>query len=247
MSQLIYDAYRGGVSQEVYIILGNVAFVIATICSLLHAWKLGMPFWKAFVIIAALLLGKEGVMGAWNVALQYLKDIGFLGMTEYTASIVRVFAILPLLALLLAPILRLKRRQVSDAMAMLPLLQAALCQVGCMFAGCCGGYECSWGVYVAQSNTYCFPVSLLETALSLTAVGYLLYRTVKRKYVPDGKLYPLMMVLFGILRFVCEMLRDNQKLLLGSSGVGLHAIFMVIVGIVWLLIEHRIEKRKAEK
>lgn len=247
MSQLIYDAYRGGVSQDVYGILGNVAFIIATVYSFLHAWMLGMPFWKALIIITVVQLGKDGLLGIIWAGLRSLKDAGFLGMNMITNSIVRIFVILPLFALILAPILRLKRRHVSDSIAMLPLLQAALCQPACLFTGCCRGYECSWGVNVAQIDTYCFPVPILETVLSLAAFSYLLYRTVKRKFVPDGKLYPLMLVLFGALRFVCEMLRDNEKLLLGCSGVGLHAAFMLIVGIIWLLIELKIEKRKAEK
>ena len=242
MNQWIYDAYRGGVSQDVYGALGTIAFVIAMLYSLVHAWKLGIPFWKELIIFVVVYVGQTLLLDVIWEELKSLKDVGFLGMYTVSNSIVRIFAVLPLFSLILAPILRLKRRLVCDAIAMLPLLQAALCQPACLLTGCCRGYECAWGVYVAQIDAYCFPVPILEMVLSLLAFSYLLYRTIKRKFVSDGMLYPLMLVLFGAMRFLCEMLRDNQKLLLGCSGVGLHAAFMLIVGIVWLLIERKIEK-----
>lgn len=247
MSQLIYDAYRGGVSQDVYGMLNNVALIIATVCGLLYAWKLGVPFWKVLVIFAAVYVGQSVVLGVIWEELKDLKDAGFLGMHTVTNSVVRIFAIRPLFVLILAPILRLRRRLVCDAIMPFSLLHVALAQVPCLFTGCCRGYACSWGVYVAQIDAYCFPVPILETVLSLTVFSFLLYRTVKRKFVFDGKLYPLMLALFGALRFLCEMLRDNQKILLGCSGVGIHAALLIVVGIVWLLVERTIEKPKVEK
>lgn len=48
--------------------------------------------------------------------------------------------------------------------------------------------------------------------------------------------YPLMLILFGFTRFLCEFLRDNYKVFGNISNIALHAAFMFIVGVVWLLV-----------
>ena len=45
-----------------------------------------------------------------------------------------------------------------------------------------------------------------------------------------------MLIIFGSTRFVCEFLRDNDKLFLGISNLALHALLMFIVGIIALVI-----------
>lgn len=247
MNQWIYDVYRSGGSQAMYATLGNVGFYIALLYGLFHAWKMKIPIWKVLIIFVGLYVGRLYLLNAIFEILLQMQRNEIFGMKTVTNSVVRSFVFLPLIVHPLAVLLNLKWRKVCDAITMFPLLHVALAQIPCLFTGCCRGYVSSWGVYVAQIEAYCVPVPLIETFLSLLVFGWLVYRTVKRKFVPDGKLYPLMLVMYGAVRFLCEMLRDNEKIALGCSGVGFHAILMCIMGAVWLLIEKLISKRKSEK
>jgi prolipoprotein diacylglyceryltransferase len=55
-----------------------------------------------------------------------------------------------------------------------------------------------------------------------------------------------MMILYGIMRFACEILRDNEKILFGISAVAIHAILIFAVGIIWMLILYRYQENNYE-
>jgi prolipoprotein diacylglyceryltransferase len=53
-----------------------------------------------------------------------------------------------------------------------------------------------------------------------------------------------MLVLFGSSRFCFEFLRDNEKLLFGCSNLAFHALFMFVVGVLWLVLLKKKSKRQ---
>ena len=80
---------------------------------------------------------------------------------------------------------------------------------------------------------------VIETVLTLAIFFFLLYRLSNRNYKSDGMLYPAMMAFYGIMRFVCECLRDNEKIILGCSGVAIHALIMFVVGFAILFYNEK--------
>ena len=116
--------------------------------------------------------------------------------------------------------------------------------IACLFKGCCSGYAASWGVYNPRCDGITFPIQLIESLASLTIAIILMVRTYKNNYVASEKEYPLMLVMYGGVRFVLEFFRDNEKIVLGCSGLAFHALFMLLVGIVWLV---RIKKKAEEE
>ena len=44
----------------------------------------------------------------------------------------------------------------------------------------------------------------------------------------------MLLVTFGSTRFFLEFLRDDKKLVLGISNLAFHALFMTVVGLVWM-------------
>jgi prolipoprotein diacylglyceryltransferase len=46
-----------------------------------------------------------------------------------------------------------------------------------------------------------------------------------------------MLVLFGSTRFLFEFLRDNEKMFWGISNLAIHALFMFVVGVIWIVIQ----------
>ena len=193
----------------------------------------------ATIILAVVSLGSGPLGNAiWSVV-EYLREIHFLGITQTVNSIVRLFVFFPLLALIPALILRVKWSLACDAIVMYPLLRSCLAQLACIFPGCCAGYPWEYGIYNIRTHGYHFPTQIVETVLTLLIFVYLLSILKDKHYKSDGSLYPHMMIFYGIMRFVCELLRDNEKILFGVSAVAIHAMLIFTVGIIWILILYR--------
>ena len=238
MNALIQQVAGQGRSQEIYDLINTAALIIALGYSLWHGKKLGVPLWKMIIILAAVYLGMGYTQSAiWEVLL-YISNNKILGIDTAVNSIVRVFIFVPLIGFVFAKILRLKARLVWDATAMFPLLRSAFAQIACIFTGCCAGYPWQWGIYNKRTGQNHFPVPLLETALTLAIFFWLLHRVRKNGWKSDGTLFPRMLFWYGIMRFLCEALRGNEKLLLLCSAIGIHAL---------LLLERKIKTKKLEK
>ena len=236
ISELIKNAAESGLTETLYFRINDAGLIIALLYSLWHGTKLGIRLWKMLVIMAGVYYG-IGYLGnlVWQ-GVQYVQEINFLGIETATNSIVRLFVLFPLLALPLALILRVKWSTACDAIAMYPLLRSCIGQLACIFTGCCRGLEWAGGIYNVRTESYHFPTPIFETAITAVIVVYLVIRTKKKQFTPDGTLYPLMMILYGIMRFYCELLRENEKIMWGCSAMAFHAVFMCIVGAAWLII-----------
>lgn len=242
MNTLILKAAELGQSLSLYGTINTVVGIISLLFSIWHAKKLGISLWKALIIIFVIYEAIGLIQSLISPILSTIKDTHFLGIETKVNSIVRVFIFLPLLAIPLARIFRLKWSLVCDAIALHPLLTSALAQIACIFPGCCQGYEVNWGIYSVKTGQYHFPVQILETILTLAVFSYLIYQLYRRKYTSNGMLYPEMMTLYGIARFICEGLRDNEKIFLGCSAVALHAFVLFAVGFGILLHKQHKEK-----
>lgn len=242
MNALIQQMAELGQSISLYGTINTAAWVLALAYSVWHGKKLGFPLWKVLIILAVAYYGLSAIQSALYSIVKTLKYANFLEMETVVNSIVRAVAFLPLLAIPVALVLRLKWSQVCDVIAFYPLLTSAIGQLACIFPGCCRGYQMTFGIYNVKTGQYHFPVQILETILTLAIFAYLLYQLYRRKYTSNGMLYPEMMTLYGLMRFICEALRDNEKIFFGCSGVSLHALAMFIIGFAILL--HKEKKNK---
>ena len=247
MNELIKSVAAEWQSMTYYGAICNAGLYIALAYSLFHATKLKIKFWKVIIIVALTYGWQVGLQSAFWPVLQYIRDTHFLGINSAVNSIVRTFVFVPIIAFPLAKIFKYKFGHVCDAIVMLPLLRSAIAQIACLFPGCCRGYKCDWGVYNVQTGQYHFPVQILETVLTLIIFAVLVYYVVKNKFVSDGKLYPMMLMLYGPMRYICELLRDNEKIFLGMSAVGIHALIVCITGLVWICILNRRYRKLLEQ
>lgn len=244
MNEWIQEIAQQGRAQELYNIVGNIGIAIAALYGLWHGRRLGIPLWKTLIVLVTVHFGLGFVVSNIWQGLQYIRDNQIFGIERPVNSIVRGFLAVPLIAFLVAKLLRLKARTVWDTVAMFLVLRSGLCQLSCLFPGCCAGYPWRWGVYNMRTDDLRFPVPILETVLSLAIFFWLLHRLKKNNFRSDGTYFPIMLVLYGIMRFICECLRDNEKLFWACSAIGIHAIVLSIAGVIWLFIEHKIKKRK---
>lgn len=116
------------------------------------------------------------------------------------------------------------------------ILGRGLAISGCIFEGCCHGYPVSWGIYSAAAETYTFPTVLLDILISCCIVVYLIFLAKKQQYSGNGVTAATGMILFGLLRILVDVLRDNQKLAFMLTAEGFFGFIYVVSG--YLLLRH---------
>ncbi|MBE6916290.1 MAG: prolipoprotein diacylglyceryl transferase [Ruminococcaceae bacterium] len=246
MSTLIQQIEQQGQSQLYYDVIGLSAAVIALIFGIWYGKRLGVSRWKTAVILIAVYVDLAGleVLLREFVLIPFYKNSG-LGLEEMVASIVRQIPSIPLICLLCAKLLHMRWGKVCDVASMFLLLVSALSQPCCIFTGCCHGYEASWGIYSPKTGRYHVPTSFIEMVLTLVIFGWLLYKIAKSGFKSDGTHFPRMLIYYGGMRCICELMRDRAWIIKPFSVLMLYAMFLCVAGIVWLHIVKRKNKNEA--
>lgn len=134
-----------------------------------------------------------------------------------------------LLWLLKAPV-----RQSLDIAVPVFILGRGIGIIGCLFPGCCHGFPAAWGIYSHNAGTPVVPTVLFDMLLSYVIVGYLLLT--RKKHLVSGTLAAKGILLFGVLRYVIDVLRDNNKLFIMVTVEGLCGIIYVLVGLILIYV-----------
>lgn len=243
MNDLIRQVADAGLSGTVYNTFLALSFVAWYVFNLHYRKKYQFTFAQATIISAVI----------WPVAYGLLFVLGWiesLFSTWGSHNIVRGFIYFPLIAILLAKLLKLKTGKVIDYIAPGVALCQAVAHIGCNFAGCCYGYKSSWGIWNPVYESYMVPNQLMESLAAFLTFLFCTMYAKKHNYDGSTKVYPLFLILFGFTRFFLEFLRNNHKVLGPFSSPALHCALMFFVGIVWLCYiwdkEARTAKRKVK-
>lgn len=116
------------------------------------------------------------------------------------------------------------------------ILGRGLAITGCIFTGCCHGFPVSWGIYSAVAETCTFPTVILDILISCCIVVYLIFLAKKQQYSGNGVTAAEGIILFGLLRILIDILRDNQKLVFMLTAEGFFGFIYVMSG--YLLLRH---------
>ena len=227
MNAMIYNIAELGLAKTLYDVFFALGFVSVFFFVCLSGKKIGVKFWKSVAVI--LTVYPTAVL--WMFVMYWLETGVFGG--NYS----------PLIAYPVAKLLKIAYKDIMAMLAFGPVAVQAVSHLGCMFQGCCQGYAQAWGLYNRNTGELHFPTQPMEALISWLIIFYLLIRSKKHDHIPDGKEYPLMLVIFGSTRFLCEFLRDNDKLWLGISSLAFHALFMFVVGLIWLIVQRKREKQ----
>lgn len=233
--RLIYDVGAGKAFYDIFFIWGFVSVLLGL---LFYGKKLKFPLWKIAVTVCIV----YPAVVLWMFVMFWMES----GFTTWGGNnIVRIFVYVPLIGLPVAKLLKMDMRKTLALLSFGPLLVHGISHFGCIFVGCCHGYPCSFGIYNPMFQDIRFPIQPIEALTAVAIVVFLFVRSKKKQYEPDGYEYPLMLVLFGSTRFLFEFLRDNDKMFWGISNLAIHALFMFVVGLIWIIILYN--KRKALK
>ncbi len=121
-------------------------------------------------------------------------------------------------ALIVIHAMKLPLAVYADCMAPILPLFHGIARVGCFLGGCCYGIESSFG-FAARENPFApevvgvtrFPVQLLESGCNLLLAGALFLLLQKEKTHPAlrGKLFPIYLLSYAVIRFGDEFLRGD--------------------------------------
>ena len=166
----------------------------------------------------SLLLLVCGIAGA---KLLFFVESGFrsFGGMSFFGSIILVFLLMPVVGLLF----RLELLQTLDFCAPCVASIISFMRFGCFCAGCCGGIMCTVGTY-----SFRWPTQLIEGFGDLAILMYLL--AAEKKGHCKGRLYPMFLVLYGVLRFFVEFVRETPKELWALSEGQWLSLLCIIIG-----------------
>ena len=157
---------------------------------------------------------------------------------------VRVVGFVPLLWLPLALISKVKASKLLDFLTPSLGLNNMIIHTFCVFGGCCYGYPIenypSWmqwmGIYNNQAGMYLFPTQILES-LTYGIIGLIVVLWARhKKFETQGLAFPIYAILFGIGRFLWELMRYNEKIVGPLSEFNFWCIAWIVEGVVWIAI-----------
>lgn len=116
-------------------------------------------------------------------------------------------------------------------------------KLGCFCNGCCGGFECSWGLmnYYDESKPIReFPAQLVEAALALAIFIFLLWY---KKRAKEGTMFPVYLILYSATRFFSEFTRNDPNIFGLLKTYHILCIVGIIIGIVELILVHKYSQK----
>lgn len=225
MIKTIFDA---GFSDELYYFFHVIGYLCVLFFNIWFGKKYNMKPWQS--IITTFIV--YSITYIW-IYVQFWIESGF---TNWGGNnMVRGYVYIPLIGLLACKILKIKWKTMCDFMAPCVCIAFGVSHFGCIFAGCCSGYPSSWGIYNPGSERILFPIQLFEATAALLIVYIIVCRAKGKKFLSDGKSFPLLLTLYGFSRFLFEFGRNNRKIFLGCSSLSFHALFMGLVGVAMII------------
>lgn len=239
-----------------YTAIHILSMVIAVAFNTYYGYKLGLS--KA----------KAALSSAFSLMLLYILMLVLAwvesGFKNFGAqNMVRTYAFAPLVFVVVCAVFKISYRKVSDLHAIWPMLLHGVSHFACIPEGCCGGFTYRNGTVLcdianAMTGTNALPQQALESVAALLIGALMFLIAYKKKFNLNGRLFYVMIIVYGINRFFWEFLRDNDKVIVfgdfesavngsfGLSNLSFYCIGMILVGIVFL-VAFRIQDQKKLK
>lgn len=155
---------------------------------------------------------------------------------------VRAVVFIPVVIYLLCLSIDLPFTKTLDFLAPCAALHHGIAHIFCIFAGCCYGYPCSFGIWNEEQQNYLFPVQLFESATSLLVFWYMIRYAKKKNYKLHGISYAQYLFLFGLTRTFWEFFRDNTEVRWQISIFQYYSFAAFVLGLIWLVITFYLQK-----
>lgn len=201
------------------LLMGTLAMIGIMVYSCI---KYRFPVWKA--IPCALILAALGVLGTKIMAV--VEGGSWEGQSFFGAVLFT-----PVMMCLVAPLFKLKVRDLLDLCAPAECGMLIFQKIACLVTGCCEGRICG---YNAAGEAIRFPSQLVEciTAVIILCVLLSMIQDGKQR----GRLYPWYLVLYGSTRFALNLFRETTPFVWILPAGNFWSIVAVTAGAISLLI-----------
>lgn len=121
---------------------------------------------------------------------------------------------------------------------------------GCIFAGCCMGFECeSFGIHNPILETKVFPIQVFEVITMLIVLAVCHFLLKKEHIFPKGSAYPLTASVYSCTRFCWEFARyyesdELRHLVFGMSLWQICCIIVITVSVAAILCLRSYNKKQ---
>ena len=227
-----------GLSLSVYWTVFALGVLGMLLLNVFRGKKKNTPVWQALLL--TLLVIVVSFVGA--KILYYIEEPHVLLAKGVRLDGVSFFGSVFFVPLAMLPIAKLCKKPYPVLMDFLSpslMLMLAVLRIGCYLTGCCEGVMVD-----AFGESFRFPAQIVECVYDILLMfGLLLY---ERFWKNQGRLYPFIMVYYGVFRFFLEFLRNTPKEWLGFSHGQWFAVASLAIG-SYLLIRMGKKDRKQAK
>lgn len=204
----------------------TIFYAVSVIC-MITVLMICRKFYDISLLKCALLAVSFGIVGIPSVKIMYYLENGdFSGLSFFGAVF---FA--PILILPFAHFLRIRYSNAMDLLVAGGIVMNGIFKINCYVSGCCVGRVL---FYNNSGIPVRFPSQLIEMAVSFALCILMVMFIRKRLY--SGAIYPLFLVVYGVLRFVLNFMREGENVLVGLKVGNVWSLIAVIIGTTWLLI-----------
>lgn len=213
----------GGFTISTYPLMLTIGTAGMLLCVYKRSGLFKLRSWQCCAF--TLLLTVVGVAGAM---LMYFFETGALGGVSFYGSVFLIPLLMPLIGFLF----HLKPGEAMDLCGPCVAIMIGCMRFSCFLTGCCGGWTACVG-------SFCFewPTQMLDSIGDFAIMTWLLYT--EEKHPQSGKLYPMFMVLYSVMRFGLEFLRDTAKDWMYLSHGQWFAISALFLGLLWISWQSR--------
>ena len=232
LKRLVCTLHENGLADITYLALQFTALTICIILAARFGRKLGFGFLKALIAVVIEVALVYAEMAVLCMILEELVPAHIPIMNSYYNNVGRTFILVPLSGLLVAVTMRMDLKKIMIMYSFAQPIIWGMASLPCLLAGCCRGYPWQWGIYNYEVGTFVFPTQLVNGILLMSLAGLVVLYARKKSYQPDGREYPVALILIGLIRFCTEYIMDSPKIIYGLSSLSFDSMVMIIVGIL---------------
>lgn len=205
-------------SFRIFISIGTILMIITfLLCGE------NIKIWKR--IVSAIVFVVAGVCG--TMILAYIEMGRFGGKSFFGAVLIS-----PIIMAIYALIIREKTSDILDICAPAECFMLALMKVQCYLEECCYGIVIGHNQY---GKIIRFPSQLTEFAAAIV-IGIILLCEV-RSNKKSGTVYARYLVIYGICRFVLNLLRETKPFIWILPAGNVWSLVAIAIGIVYLVLQ----------
>ncbi len=201
--------------------------ILATVLCMIYLGGLyGIEKKKSFISAVWLLF--SGMFGMFMMC--FIESGKFYGGSFFGA----VF-IVPLCMYPLAKVLKVEYGDIMDMCAPTGCVVLSILKFKCHLEGCCYGR-----LFMTNSYAYRFPSQIVECAVALVLAAVMLLIMVKGNH--RTMVYPILLVSYGITRFILNLLRQTHGWLGPLPAGNVWSLLAIIIGCIVLVRNKRKQK-----